>query len=183
VCWWKYCLQSDRTQRSLTHVETYKQDCYTLSKVNTFPFMNKGYNCNCGYDESRIIFETPSPEWISDCISYLEVISKQGVVAIIYSSTYRLSLINILKSKDLKVEPCRPQDFIFLIDSALSTSPQSISKSYISLNRKKSDTTQFLWVTIDPTYKLTAGKLSVQYALFTYVSICSFRFFNFEYSN
>jgi hypothetical protein len=42
---------------------------------------------------------------------------------------------------------------------------------------------QFLWVTIDPIYKLTTGKLSVQYALFTYVSICSFWLFNFEYSN
>jgi hypothetical protein len=53
----------------------------------------------------------------------------------------------------------------------------------ISLIRKKSDTTQFLWVTIGPTYKLTTGKLSVQYALFTYLSICSSWFFNFEYSN
>jgi hypothetical protein len=53
----------------------------------------------------------------------------------------------------------------------------------ISLIRKKSDTTQFLWVTIGPTYKLTTGKLSVQYALFTCLSICSFWFFNFEYSN
>jgi hypothetical protein len=35
----------------------------------------------------------------------------------------------------------------------------------ISLIQKKSDTTQFLWVTIGPTYKLTTGKLSVQYAL------------------
>jgi hypothetical protein len=52
----------------------------------------------------------------------------------------------------------------------------------ISLIRK-SDITQFLWVTIGPTYKLTTGKLTVQYALFTYVSICSFWFFNFEYSN
>jgi hypothetical protein len=42
------------------------------------------------------------------------------------------------------------------------------------LIQKKSDTTQFLWVTIGPTYKLATGKLSVQYALFTYVSICSF---------
>jgi hypothetical protein len=50
-----------------------------------------------------------------------------------------------------------------------------------SLIRKKSDTTQFLRVTTDPTYNLTTGKLSVQYALFTYVSICSFWFFNFEY--
>jgi hypothetical protein len=52
-----------------------------------------------------------------------------------------------------------------------------------SLIRNKSDTTQFLWVTIDPTYKLTTGKLNVQYALFTYVIICSFWFFKFEYSN
>jgi hypothetical protein len=59
----------------------------------------------------------------------------------------------------------------------------SIVGGYISLIRKKSDTTQFLWVTIDPTYKLTAGKLSVQYALFTYVSICSSSFFNFEHPN
>jgi hypothetical protein len=49
-----------------------------------------------------------------------------------------------------------------------------ISASDISLIRKKSDTTQFLWVAIGPTYKLTTGKLSVQYALFTCVSICSF---------
>jgi hypothetical protein len=42
------------------------------------------------------------------------------------------------------------------------------------LIRKKSDTTQFLWVTVGPTYKLTTDKLSVQYVLFTYVSICSF---------
>jgi hypothetical protein len=53
----------------------------------------------------------------------------------------------------------------------------------IPLIQNKSDTTQFLWVTIDPTYKLTTGKLSVQYALFTYISICSFWFFNSEYSN
>jgi hypothetical protein len=44
---------------------------------------------------------------------------------------------------------------------------------FISLIQKKSDTTQFLWVTIGPTYKLTTDKLSVLYALFTYVSICS----------
>jgi hypothetical protein len=55
--------------------------------------------------------------------------------------------------------------------------------TYISLIRKKSDTVQFLWVTIGPTYKLTAGKLSVQYARFTYISVCSFWFFNFEYLN
>jgi hypothetical protein len=53
----------------------------------------------------------------------------------------------------------------------------------ISLIRKKSDTTEFLWFTIGPTYKLTTGKFSVQYALFTYVSICNFWFFNFEYPN
>jgi hypothetical protein len=39
------------------------------------------------------------------------------------------------------------------------------------LIRKKSDTTQFSWVTIDPTYKLTTGKLSVKYALFACLSI------------
>jgi hypothetical protein len=50
----------------------------------------------------------------------------------------------------------------------------------ISLIRKKSDTTQFLLVTIDPKYKLTTGKLSVQYSLFTFVRICSFWFFNSE---
>jgi hypothetical protein len=43
-----------------------------------------------------------------------------------------------------------------------------------SLIRKKSDTTQFLLVTIDPTYKLSTGKLRVQFALFTHVNICSF---------
>jgi hypothetical protein len=53
----------------------------------------------------------------------------------------------------------------------------------MSLIRKKNDATQFLWVTINPTYKRTTGKLNVQYALFTYVSICSFWFFDFEYSN
>jgi hypothetical protein len=41
----------------------------------------------------------------------------------------------------------------------------------VSFIRKISDTNQFLWVTIDPTYKLTTRKLSVHYALFTYVSI------------
>jgi hypothetical protein len=51
----------------------------------------------------------------------------------------------------------------------------------LSLIQKKRYTTQFLWVTIDPTYKLITGKLSVQYALFTYASICSFWFFNSEY--
>jgi hypothetical protein len=50
---------------------------------------------------------------------------------------------------------------------------------HISLIREKSDITQFLWVTIGPTYKLTTGKLSVQYARFTYVSIFSF-WFNLE---
>jgi hypothetical protein len=59
----------------------------------------------------------------------------------------------------------------------------NIDDNNISLIWKKSDTTQFLWVTIDPAYKLATGKLSVQYALFTYVSIFSFWFFNFEYSN
>jgi hypothetical protein len=44
-------------------------------------------------------------------------------------------------------------------------------KQVMSLIRKKRDTTQFLWVTDGPTYKLTTGKLSVQYALFTYVSV------------
>jgi hypothetical protein len=48
------------------------------------------------------------------------------------------------------------------------------TKENILLIRKKSDTTQFLRVTIGPTYKLTTGKLSVQYSLFSYVSICSF---------
>jgi hypothetical protein len=44
----------------------------------------------------------------------------------------------------------------------------------ILLIRKKSDKTQFLWVTIGSTYKVTTGKLNVQYALFTYINICSF---------
>jgi hypothetical protein len=51
---------------------------------------------------------------------------------------------------------------------------QGISQSTTSLIWKKSDTNQFLRVTIGPTYKLTTGKLSVQYALFTYISICNF---------
>jgi hypothetical protein len=53
---------------------------------------------------------------------------------------------------------------------------------YIIHPENKSVTTQFLWVIIGPTYKLTSGKLSVQYAIFTYVSIWSFWSFNFEYS-
>jgi hypothetical protein len=46
------------------------------------------------------------------------------------------------------------------LDSSL---PRSLG---LSLIQKKSDTTQFLWVTIGPTYKLTTGILSVQCVLF-----------------
>jgi hypothetical protein len=65
------------------------------------------------------------------------------------------------------------QKFFFLTDSQLyHNASYFIPKCrlwIISLIQKKSDTTQFLWVTIGPT-----GKLSMQYELFTYISICSF---------